>query len=158
MGSGDEQEPRAFRFGRRFRMRGDSAFGRAFEGRVRTRVGPLLVYGRPNSDLATAGDTRLGLSVSRRCGNSVARHRLKRLIREAFRTIRSQLPAGYDLLVVAHPHEFIAVDDYRRLLRRAAEELDRRWRRDRPNDTTKTSEGNMERPEFLEGEAPPPGS
>jgi ribonuclease P protein component len=156
MAAGDDREPRAFRFGRRFRMRGDEAFSRAFEGRVRTRVGPLLVYGRPNSDLSASGDTRLGLSVSRRCGNSVARHRLKRLIREAFRTIRQELPAGYDLLVVAHPHVLIAVDDYRRLLRRAAEELDRRWRRERPNDSTEPPPRTAEPREPREGDALPP--
>lgn len=156
MASGDDREPRAFRFGRRFRMRGEAAFGRAFESRVRTRIGPLLVYGRPNSDLASSGDTRLGLSISRRCGNSVARHRLKRLIREAFRTIRPELPPGYDLLVVAHPHEPLAIDDYRRLLRRAAEELDRRWRRDRPNDSTEPSPGTAERNEPRDGGALPP--
>ncbi len=43
--------------------------------------------------------TRLGLAVSRRTGNAVARNRWKRLIREAFRTRRSELPGGWDLLV-----------------------------------------------------------
>jgi len=120
--------PRRFRFGARFRMHGTAAFGRVHEAHVRRRVGPLLVYARPNGDLAIAGDTRLGLSVSRRCGNSVRRHRIKRLIREAYRTVRPELPAGYDLLVVVHPHRPLALAEYRRLLARAAQELDRRWR------------------------------
>ncbi|MGA0286084.1 MAG: ribonuclease P protein component [Phycisphaerales bacterium] len=122
-----EKTPRRNRFGSRFRMHGATAFGRAYETRVRRRVGPLLIYARPHGDLARTGDTRLGLSVSRRCGNAVRRHRLKRLIREAFRTIRAELPTGYDLLVVVHPHRLLDVEEYRRLLVRAAGELDRRW-------------------------------
>ena len=43
--------------------------------------------------------TRLGLSVSRRVGNAVVRNRWKRLIREAFRLQRDQLPVGLDLVV-----------------------------------------------------------
>jgi ribonuclease P protein component len=45
------------------------------------------------------GRTRLGLAVSRRTGNAVVRNRWKRRIREAFRTRRDRLPAGWDLLV-----------------------------------------------------------
>jgi ribonuclease P protein component len=158
MTDGDDRGPRAFRFGRRFRMRGDAAFSRAFESRVRTRAGPLLVYARPNADLAKHGDTRLGLSVSRRCGNSVARHHLKRLLREAFRTIRPELPAGYDLLVVAQPHAPRPLDDYRRFLRRAAEELDRRWRRHDSNDPRELPTPPPTPPESRDDEPPPRGS
>ena len=43
--------------------------------------------------------TRLGLSVSRRVGNAVLRNRWKRIIREAFRTQRDELPVGLDLVV-----------------------------------------------------------
>jgi len=43
---------------------------------------------------------RLGLSVSRKIGKAVVRNRWKRLVREAFRLSREQLPAGIDLVVV----------------------------------------------------------
>ena len=43
--------------------------------------------------------TRLGLSVSRRVGPAVVRNRWKRLIREAFRLSRHELPVGLDLVV-----------------------------------------------------------
>ena len=44
--------------------------------------------------------TRLGISVGRAYGSAVRRNRVKRLIREAFRRVRYQLPAGIDLIVV----------------------------------------------------------
>jgi ribonuclease P protein component len=49
--------------------------------------------------------TRLGLSVSRKVGSAVVRNRVKRLLREAFRTSASALPPGLDLVVVARPHQ-----------------------------------------------------
>jgi ribonuclease P protein component len=42
---------------------------------------------------------RLGLSISKRAGNSPVRNHWKRLIREAFRTNRIAIPAGFDLVV-----------------------------------------------------------
>lgn len=46
------------------------------------------------------GFARLGISVGRRFGSAVARNRAKRVIREAFRQIRHELPPGLDLIVV----------------------------------------------------------
>ena len=47
------------------------------------------------------GITRLGITVSKRIGNSVKRNRIKRLIREFFRLNKQQIPKGYDLLITA---------------------------------------------------------
>jgi ribonuclease P protein component len=46
--------------------------------------------------------TRLGLVIGRRHGNAVQRNRLKRLLREAFRTVRINLPVGLDVLCSPH--------------------------------------------------------
>lgn len=43
--------------------------------------------------------TRIGLSVSKRVGNSPIRNRWKRLIREAFRRQKTELPLGIDMVV-----------------------------------------------------------
>lgn len=44
---------------------------------------------------------RLGISVSKKVGNSVVRHRTTRLIRESYRLNQDNLKTGYDMVVTA---------------------------------------------------------
>jgi ribonuclease P protein component len=44
---------------------------------------------------------RIGISVSKRVGNSVVRHRIKRLIRESYRLSEDRLSNGLDIVIVA---------------------------------------------------------
>ncbi len=44
---------------------------------------------------------RLGISVSKKVGNSVVRHRITRLVRESYRLSEDQLLNGLDIVVVA---------------------------------------------------------
>lgn len=44
---------------------------------------------------------RLGMVVSRKVGNAVARNRVKRLLREAFRATDSLFREGLDVVVIA---------------------------------------------------------
>ena len=46
-------------------------------------------------------DRRIGISVSKKVGNSVVRHHLTRLIRESFRLNQDMLETGLDIVVVA---------------------------------------------------------
>ena len=43
---------------------------------------------------------RLGISVSKKVGNSVVRHRLKRLVKESYRLNESVFQNGLDIVVV----------------------------------------------------------
>ena len=57
----------------------------------------LVVYWRKNK----LGVTRLGITVSKKLGNSPQRNRVRRIIREGARKSAALLPAGHDVVVVA---------------------------------------------------------
>ena len=44
---------------------------------------------------------RIGISVSKKVGNSIIRHRLTRLIRESYRLQEEKFQCGYDIVIVA---------------------------------------------------------
>ena len=44
---------------------------------------------------------RIGISVSKKVGNSVVRHRIKRLVKEAYRLHEDMFNSGLDIVVIA---------------------------------------------------------
>lgn len=44
---------------------------------------------------------RLGISVSKKVGNSVIRSRITRLIRESYRLLEKDIKCGYDIVIIA---------------------------------------------------------
>lgn len=82
------------RFGRERRVCSNATFTQAIRRGVRVADRTLQVWAARSPN----GATRLGIIVSRRHGNAVARNRLKRILREAFRHVRAGLPPGLDLI------------------------------------------------------------
>lgn len=57
----------------------------------------LVMYLLPNQ----TESNRIGISVSKKVGNSIVRHHLTRLIRESYRLHEENFQRGYDMVVVA---------------------------------------------------------
>lgn len=113
------QPAQRFSYTAAHRLGGDRQFKAVFENKLRKNAGPLSVLALPNA----CGHHRFGMTVSRRVGNAVARHRIKRRLREAFRLNHHAWPGRYDLVVIVHPHAVLSVADYADHLSRAADQL-----------------------------------
>ena len=57
----------------------------------------LVMYLLPNE----CNKNRIGISVSKKVGNSVVRHHLTRLIRESYRLHETKFQCGYDMVIIA---------------------------------------------------------
>ena len=57
----------------------------------------LIMYIKENG----LGKNRIGISVSKKVGNSVVRHRITRLIRESYRLHENIFNSGLDIVVIA---------------------------------------------------------
>jgi ribonuclease P protein component len=85
---------RCFKFPAGLRVIRRREFERVFDSGVRTSDGRLTLRACMNG----LGHSRLGVVVGRKHGGAVRRNRIKRVLREAFRLARRELPAGLDLL------------------------------------------------------------
>jgi len=93
-----EREHRAT-LGRAVRIRSRRDFDRLIAARLRASNRWITVYG----NRGPARSARLGVAVGRAVGSAVQRNRRKRLVREAFRRMRHELPAGTDWIIVVRP-------------------------------------------------------
>ena len=84
---------RSFAFPGHLRLRNRGRFERVLATGKRGGDRQLQIWVLPN-DLAYS---RLGLIVGRRHGGAVQRNRIKRVLREAFRLSREELPRGVDI-------------------------------------------------------------
>jgi ribonuclease P protein component len=108
------------RFPRWRRLRSSRDFARIYALRQRAGDRHLLIFAARNE----LGFTRIGLSVSRKHGNSVLRHRIRRLLKEAYRLEQHAIPEGFDLILIPGKTSGEAtVQDYRASLKRLTRRL-----------------------------------
>jgi ribonuclease P protein component len=104
------------------RLRRSADFERTYNRRRSASDGRVVLYACENGLTIC----RLGLSVSSRIGPAVVRNRWKRLLREAFRLRRNELPEGIDLVVVPRRGVEPALIELEQSLVRLAEKLAKR--------------------------------
>lgn len=80
-------------------LKNSREFGSVYNTRNSVANKYLVMYLRDNG----LEYNRLGISVSKKVGNSVVRHRVTRLVREAYRLNRDNIDVGYDIVIVARP-------------------------------------------------------
>lgn len=84
-----------------FSVKLNSEFKRAYKRGMR-KGGRFIYAGVYRTSRA---ESRLGISVGRKFGNSVQRNRFKRLVRECFRALRPCIDGSYDIIITAKPAE-----------------------------------------------------
>jgi ribonuclease P protein component len=78
------------------RVRKRRDFERAYEEGKKVVMPEFALFGRRNG----LAHSRLGITTTRKLGGAVKRNRARRLVREAYRTHREQMPTGFDLVFV----------------------------------------------------------
>ncbi|MCL2330530.1 MAG: ribonuclease P protein component [Phycisphaerae bacterium] len=124
--------PRLNRFPRSARLRSRHEFVAVFEAGWQSATGRMKVFMAIREESTEHNESggpqpvgpRLGVSISRRYGNAVQRNRAKRLVREAFRTMRHAWPANTDWVVIPRGNrDLMTLDRVKASLQKLSERL-----------------------------------
>jgi ribonuclease P protein component len=87
---------------RRHRLSRSKDFDAVYRHGTSASTRYLTLHWFPRDD-DVDGEPRLGLAVPRAVGSAVTRNRVKRLLREAWRSLLDDVPPGRDYVLVARP-------------------------------------------------------
>lgn len=87
---------------RRHRLSRSRDFDAVYRQGTSTSTRYLTLHWFPRED-DPEGEARLGLAVPRTVGSAVVRNRVKRLLRESWRSLLADVPPGRDYVLVARP-------------------------------------------------------
>ncbi len=113
---------RRYRFTPEQRLHTPPEYQAVYDGKQRAGDDHLLMFAARRAIPVT----RIGLSIGKKQGNSVRRHHLKRLLREAFRLAQHDLPQGLDLVLIPRVGTTAGAAEFQESLVRLARRLDRR--------------------------------
>ncbi len=68
----------------------------------------FVLYVLPNK----RSENRLGLKVGKKLAKAVQRNRIRRLLKESYRLMETELAVGYDIVIVARP-DCLSADTYK---------------------------------------------
>ena len=88
---------------RRHRLSRSRDFDAVYRQGRSTSTRFLVLYWFDREDDPSEGEPRLGLAVPKAAGNAVARNRIKRQLREAWRERLERIPPGRDYVLIAKP-------------------------------------------------------
>ena len=83
---------------KQYRLKKRSAFAYVYRKGERSSAHDLLLLSAKSKE-----GLKIGLSVSKKVGGAVTRNRVKRLIREALKSIMQSIDANYMYVIVAYP-------------------------------------------------------
>ncbi len=112
-------ERQRYKFSREQRLRKSIDFQYVYDRGARAGDGHLLVFVSANG----TNTTRLGVSVSRKHGGAVIRNRKRRRLKEAYRLLQNELPAGLDVVIVPRQRLDSRQSDYSKSLVRLLRKL-----------------------------------
>lgn len=93
-----------------YRLKKQADFQRLFNKGKRAFSPSLTMLYRPSEKMT------MGISIGKKHGKSVQRNRIKRLLREAFRSVQEEMKGTYSIVLIPKVSEEYAVNTFERHL------------------------------------------